>query len=134
MNLKVIGLLTMFLMTSAAMAEDPIHLQHRIIGVNHLNKEIQLHVEFTITNTSNHDLHDLSFLPEGIEFSGIPENNKFRLRSLPANGSTTLTWVARSFLAEHYFTHDTPLFFLLEATHNNHTEIRLPVVSSDEGV
>lgn len=135
MKLKVIGLYAVFLfLPLSVLADDPLQISHRIVGINHLNKEIQLHIEFTVTNTGDRELHHLMFYPEGIEFSGLPEDNKFRLRSLPVNGSTTISWVAKSYLAEHYFSHQTPLFFLLEATQGQGKSIQLPVISSTEGV
>ena len=135
MRLKALGLCVLFLLIPfATYANDPLHISHRIVGINHLNKEIQLHIEFTVTNISDNDLNHLNFYAEGIEFSGMSEDNKFKIRYLPVNGSTTISWVARSYLAEHYFSDDTPLFFLLDAHQRHGSDIHLPVISSNEGV
>ncbi|MDH5545973.1 MAG: hypothetical protein OEZ43_10290 [Gammaproteobacteria bacterium] len=126
--------LFLFSIGSVAYADEPLLLNHRIVGVDSIGGKTQVYVEFTIRNNSAHNLREIQFFPEGIEFSNSKSRSTFYISHLQVKGFTTILWTGISNLSPQYFLQDTPLFFFMEAIHQNDQPFQTPVISNSEGV
>lgn len=122
--------ITMWCLSGLTFADDKLHVTHSIIasqqdGFNHM-----VSFQITINNLGEDELNRVKLSTANNEFSNLDEEKLINIGHLPSMGQAIIEWTINTPVDVSYFESGMPLFFVIEAKHNNGQIFEIPVYSS----
>lgn len=121
---------TLFCMSGLTQADDQLHLTHKVIASQHDGSNQMVSFRLTIENMSHKDLNRVKLSTSSNELSNIDDEKMITIGYLPSMGQAVFEWTLNTPVDVSYFQSGMPLYFIIEAKHNNGENFEIPVYSS----